>query len=51
LLGFAGGGGPPVGRPIIVGERGPELFIPSAAGTIIPADRTAAALGARPVVR
>ena len=36
LPGFADGGRPPVGRPSIVGERGPELFIPSTAGTIIP---------------
>ncbi len=36
LPGFANGGRPPVGRPSIVGERGPELFIPSTAGTIIP---------------
>jgi tape measure domain-containing protein len=36
LVGFANGGRPPVGRPSIVGERGPELFVPSTAGTIIP---------------
>jgi len=35
-LGFADGGDPPVGRASIVGERGPELFIPKTAGTIIP---------------
>ena len=34
--GFANGGRPPVGRPSIVGERGPELFVPDRAGTIIP---------------
>ena len=33
---FANGGRPPVGKPSIVGERGPELFIPNSAGTIIP---------------
>ena len=33
---FANGGRPPVGRPSIVGEKGPELFVPSSAGTIIP---------------
>ena len=33
---FANGGRPPVGRPSIVGERGPELFVPRTAGTIIP---------------
>ena len=36
LLNFANGGRPPVGRPSIVGERGPELFVPNSAGTIIP---------------
>ena len=38
-LKFANGGRPPVGRPSIVGERGPELFVPSTAGTIIPNDK------------
>lgn len=36
LLGFADGGDPPVDKPSIVGERGPELFIPKTAGTIVP---------------
>ncbi len=36
LPGFANGGKPPVGKPSIVGERGPELFVPSTAGTVIP---------------
>ena len=36
LLGFANGGNPPIGVPSIVGERGPELFVPRSAGTIIP---------------
>ena len=36
LLGFAGGGDPPVGKASIVGEKGPELFVPKQAGTIIP---------------
>ena len=36
LLGFANGGRPPVGRASVVGERGPELFVPRTAGTIIP---------------
>ena len=35
-LGFANGGRPPVGRASLVGERGPELFVPRTAGTIIP---------------
>ena len=36
LVGFANGGRPPVGKPSIVGERGPEIFVPRSAGTIIP---------------
>ena len=36
LFGFANGGRPPVGRPSIVGERGPELFVPDRSGTIVP---------------
>ena len=38
LLGglFANGGQPPVNKISIVGERGPELFVPKVAGTIIP---------------
>ena len=39
LTGFANGGRPPVGRASVVGEKGPELFVPSTAGTIIPNDR------------
>ncbi len=39
LPGFANGGRPPVGKPSIVGEKGPELFVPTSAGTIIPNDR------------
>jgi len=38
-------GGPVTGRrPYIVGERGPELFVPPRSGTIIDANKTAAAL-------
>jgi lambda family phage tail tape measure protein len=36
LPGYADGGSPEVGRPSIVGERGPEIFVPRTAGTIIP---------------
>lgn len=36
LLGFADGGSPPVGKPSIVGERGPEIFVPKTAGTVYP---------------
>lgn len=33
---LAGGGSPQVGMASIVGENGPELFVPNTAGTIIP---------------
>jgi hypothetical protein len=36
LPGFADGGPVAGGRPIIVGEEGPEVFVPSSAGQIIP---------------
>ena len=36
LPGWANGGEPPVGKLSIVGEQGPELFVPKTAGTIIP---------------
>ena len=45
FLGFANGGRPPVGRASIVGEKGPELFIPKTSGTIIPNDRIGGACG------
>ena len=35
-LKFAEGGRPPLGRASLVGERGPELFVPDRSGTIIP---------------
>jgi len=45
FLGFANGGRPPVGRASIVGERGPELFIPKTSGTIIPNNQIGGAGG------
>jgi tape measure domain-containing protein len=33
---FHAGGRPPVGRPAVVGEKGPEIFVPDRAGTILP---------------
>jgi len=33
---FANGGQPPVNKISVVGERGPELFVPRSAGTVIP---------------
>jgi hypothetical protein len=39
LFGFASGGRPPVGVASIVGEKGPELFIPDQAGQIVAAGK------------
>lgn len=39
VKGFAEGGRPPVNKPSWVGERGPELWWPDRAGTIIPMDQ------------
>lgn len=36
MPGYADGGSPAVNTPSIVGERGPEIFVPRTAGTIIP---------------
>jgi len=33
---YANGGRPPVGKMSLVGEKGPELFVPGSSGTIIP---------------
>ena len=38
LLGFKDGGEPPINEPSIVGEGGPEIFVPKTSGTIIPND-------------
>ena len=43
--GYADGGNPPVGQVSLVGERGPELFVPKTAGTIIPNNQLAGAFG------
>lgn len=42
---FAEGGRPPVGRVSIVGENGPEPFIPDSAGTIVSNSRLRDAIG------
>lgn len=48
FFGFADGGSPPVGVPSLVGERGPELFIPKTAGTVIPNNQLSSAMGKQP---
>ena len=45
IFGLASGGPAKAGQPYIVGEEGPELFIPKAAGTVIPNDQTMAMAG------
>ncbi len=52
LFGFAVGGRPPMGRASVVGERGPELFIPDVPGRILSnaQSRTALAGGQSVVV-
>ena len=40
LFGLAGGGPAKAGQPYVVGEEGPELFIPKNSGTVIPNDQT-----------
>ena len=44
-MGYANGGDPPVGVASMVGERGPEMFVPKTAGTIIPNHALAGAMG------
>ena len=39
IKGFEKGGRPSVGQPSIVGEKGPELFVPDQAGTVVPNDK------------
>ena len=46
---FRSGGDPPVNRPSLVGERGPELFVPKTAGTIIPNNQLGMVDGPRTV--
>ena len=47
---FADGGEPPVGKASIVGERGPELFVPKTSGTIIPSGQLSNMLNPQPQV-
>ena len=48
LLGFRANGGPVTGNsPYIVGERGPELFVPSVSGSIVPNNAVGSFMGGR----
>ena len=42
--GFAEGGRPPVGKVSLVGEQGPELFVPDSSGTILSNEQSVSAL-------
>jgi lambda family phage tail tape measure protein len=44
-MAMADGGSPPVGLATLVGERGPEMFVPRTAGTVIPNNQLASAMG------
>ena len=50
LPSFAEGGRPPIGKMSLVGEKGPELFIPDTAGTIIPNNQLGSGGGGNVVV-
>lgn len=50
IFGFADGGDPPVGQVSLVGERGPELFVPKQSGTIIPNNALGSMMGNQPQV-
>ena len=45
IFGLASGGPAKAGQPYIVGEEGPELFIPRNSGTVVPNDETMAMAG------
>lgn len=49
--GTRAGGGPVIrGTPYLVGERGPEMFVPSQSGTIVPNGRGAQQVDVRIVI-
>lgn len=45
IPGLAAGGPAKAGQPYIVGEKGPELFVPKSAGTVIPNNKLGATEG------
>lgn len=47
---FADGGRPPVGKTSVVGERGPELFVPNTAGRIVPHEALGGGTGATQII-
>lgn len=49
LQGRASGGPVTGGTPYVIGEEGPEIFVPSVNGTVIPNDKLSGASGGRPL--
>lgn len=49
-LAFADGGQPPVNQPVLVGEQGPELFVPRSPGTVIPNQQLSSYMGNQPQI-
>jgi phage-related minor tail protein len=49
IPGLAMGGPAQAGQPYIVGEKGPELFIPKSAGTVIPNNKLGSQSQAAPI--
>jgi lambda family phage tail tape measure protein len=47
---FADGGDPPINKASIVGENGPELFIPKASGTIVPNSSLSSSMANQPQI-
>jgi lambda family phage tail tape measure protein len=50
LLGKAGGGDVSGASPYLVGERGPEIFVPSTSGAIIPNNQIGSMMGGSPQI-
>lgn len=47
---FASGGTPPMGKVSVVGENGPEFFVPRGLGTIVPLDRAPQGQAQQPII-
>ena len=50
ILGLAKGGPAMAGTPYIVGEQGPELFVPNTSGVVVPNDKLGATGGGTPMM-
>jgi lambda family phage tail tape measure protein len=47
----AAAGGGPISGPTLVGERGPEIFVPNQSGYIVPNDKLGSAMGSAPTIQ